>query len=109
MDEISINKNEADLISGSLVLGESEESVLEVPILKKGKAPFAADRRDSYFALFAFVLGFLFARWVLFAWQGWGVTLFTLLFCGSVTLYMLKKGVQIPKTSWFWLVVVLLI
>jgi len=109
MDEISINKNEADLISGSLVLGESEESVLEVPILKKGKAPFAADRRDSYFALFAFVLGFLFARWVLFAWQGWGVTLFTLLFCGSVTLYMLKKGVQIPKTSWLWLVVVLLI
>ncbi|HBK52393.1 MAG TPA: hypothetical protein DDZ44_00450, partial [Syntrophomonas wolfei] len=81
----------------------------EVPILKKGKAPFAADRRDSYFALFAFVLGFLFARWVLFAWQGWGVTLFTLLFCGSVTLYMLKKGVQIPKTSWLWLVVVLLI
>ncbi|WP_061214595.1 DUF4153 domain-containing protein [Syntrophomonas wolfei] len=109
MDEISINKNEADLISGSLVLGESEESVPEVPILKKGKAPFAADRRDSYFALFAFVLGFLFARWVLFAWQGWGVTLFTLLFCGSVTLYMLKKGVQIPKTSWLWLVVVLLI
>ena len=109
MDEISINKNEADLISGSLVLVESEESVLEVPILKKGKAPFAADRRDSYFALFAFVLGFLFARWVLFAWQGWGVTLFTLLFCGSVTLYMLKKGVQIPKTSWLWLVVVLLI
>ena len=109
MDEISMNKNEADLISGSLVLGESEESVPEVPILKKGKAPFAADRRDSYFALFAFVLGFLFARWVLFAWQGWGVTLFTLLFCGSVTLYMLKKGVQIPKTSWLWLVVVLLI
>ena len=107
MDEISINKNEADLISGSLVLGESEESVPEVPMLKK--APFVADRRDSYFALFAFVLGFLFARWVLFAWQGWGVTLFTLLFCGSVTLYMLKKGVQIPKTSWFWLVVVLLI
>jgi hypothetical protein len=107
MDEISINKNEADLISGSLVLGESEESVPEVPMLKK--APFVADRRDSYFALFAFVLGFLFARWVLFAWQGWGVTLFTLLFCGSVTLYMLKKGVQIPKTSWLWLVVVLLI
>ena len=107
MDEISINKNEADLISGSLVLGESEESVPEVPMLKK--APFVANRRDSYFALFAFVLGFLFARWVLFAWQGWGVTLFTLLFCGSVTLYMLKKGVQIPKTSWFWLVVVLLI
>jgi len=107
MDEISMNKNEADLISGSLVLSEFEESVLEVPILKK--TPFVADRRDSYFALFAFVLGFLFARWVLFAWQGWGVTLFTLLFCGSVTLYMLKKGVQIPKTSWLWLVVVLLI
>lgn len=109
MDEISMDKNEAALSPGALVLGGSGESAPEVPKLKKGRAPFAADRRDSYFALFAFVLGFLFARWVLFAWQGWGVTLFTLIFCGSVTVYMLKKGVKIPKAGWFWLVVVMLI
>jgi hypothetical protein len=77
--------------------------------LKKRKAPFAADRWDSYFALFAFVLGFLYARWVLFAWQGWGVTLFTLLFCGSVLLYLQKKGVRLPKAGWLWLAVVLLL
>ncbi|KUG04797.1 hypothetical protein ASZ90_017786 [hydrocarbon metagenome] len=109
MNEPSINNNEADIISGTLVLGESEENVPVVPILNQGKVSFAADRMDSYFALFAFVLGFLFARWVLFAWQGWGVTLFTLVFCGSVTLYILKKGGQIQKAGWFWLAVVILI
>jgi len=76
---------------------------------RKSKAPFAADRWDSYFALFAFVLGFLYARWVLFTWQGWGVTLFTLLFCGSVILYLQKKRVRIPKAGWVWLAVVLLL
>lgn len=109
MDEITIDKNEAALNSGSLIYGGSGESASEVPILKNGKAPFAADRRDSYFALIAFVLGFLFVRWVLFSWQGWGVTLFTLLFCGSVIVYMRKKGAQIPKAGWFWLAVVMLI
>jgi hypothetical protein len=112
MDEISMDKmdkNEAALSTGALAWGGSGESAPEVPKMKKGREPFAADRRDSYFALFAFVLGFLFARWVFFAWQGWGVTLFTLIFCGSVTLYMLKKGVRITKAGWLWLVVVLLL
>ena len=109
MNETSMNNNEADLISETLVGGESKENVAAVPLLNKEKVPFAADRWDCYFALFAFVLGFLFARWVLFAWQGWGVTLFTLVFCGSVTLYLRKKGVQIPKAGWFWLGVVMLI
>jgi hypothetical protein len=108
MDEVLNNKIEADLIPGDLVLGESEKSVPEIPILK-GKVPFAVEPIDSYFALFSFVLGFLFARWLMFAWQGWGVTLFTVIFCVSVLFYLQKKEVQIPKASWFWLAVVILI
>lgn len=72
------------------------------------KKPFAADRKDGILALFTFVLGFYFARWVLFTWQGWGVTLFTLGYCGAVTLYLMKKKVPIPRAGWFWLAVVVL-
>ena len=99
MDGLSMNKNESAMIPEPPSWGGTGESAPAVPLLKKVKAPFAVDRRDSYFALFAFVLGFLFVRWVLFSWQGWGVTLFTLLFCGSVTVYMLKKGVQVPRAG----------
>ncbi|MGI6679241.1 MAG: DUF4153 domain-containing protein [Dehalobacterium sp.] len=70
--------------------------------------PFLADHKDVIFALAVFVLGFFFARWVLFSWQGWGVTLFTLGYTGSVTLYFMKKGIQISKAGWFWLAVVVL-
>ncbi len=72
------------------------------------KEPFEADRNDSIFALFAFMLGFYFARWVLFSWQGWGVSLFTIGYCGAVTLYFLKKGVYIPPVGWFWLIITVL-
>lgn len=80
----------------------------EARVLRYVKEPFEADRKDGIFALFAFVLGFYFARWVLFSWQGWGVALFTLGYCGAVTLYLLKKGVHIPRAGWFWLAVVVL-
>ncbi|HPZ42828.1 MAG TPA: DUF4173 domain-containing protein [Bacillota bacterium] len=109
MDGLGMNKNEAAMTPGPQAWGGTGESAPAVPLLEKVKTSFAPDRRDSYFALFAFVLGFLFIRWVFFSWQGWGVTLFTLLFCGSVTVYMLKKGVQIPRASWFWLAVVMLL
>lgn len=69
------------------------------------KPPFSADRTDGLFALFAFVLGFYFARWVLFSWEGWGVTAFTLVYCASLTIYLVKKGVSMQKASWFWLAV----
>jgi len=72
------------------------------------KEPFEADRNDGIFALVVFVLGFIFVRWVLFSWQGWGVTIFTLGYCGAVTLYLMKKGVHIPRSGWIWLSVVLL-
>ena len=108
MDELSLEKNQAASISESVPDSSvSAKSPPAPPI--KSKPPFAPDLKDSYFALFAFVLGFLFARWLLFSWQGWGVSLFTLMYCGSVTLYLLKKGVQIPKAGWFWLVMVILL
>lgn len=109
MDELKLGDNEKIDTNKSAAEGGSEESMPEKPVLQGGKAPFKPDRWDSYFALFAFVLGFFFARWVFFSWQGWGVTVFTLVFCGSVTLYLLKKGVRIDRAGWFWLAVVVLI
>lgn len=77
-------------------------------LLRHRTEPFEADRRDGILALAALVLGFFFARWVLFSWQGWGVMLFTLGYCGTVTLYLLKKGVHIPRAGWFWFTAVVL-
>jgi len=109
MNEPSLDKNEPILTKEPEVPAGSGESAPAMPPVQKGKGPFVPDRLDSYFALFAFVLGFFFSRWVLFSWQGWGVTVFTLVFCGSVTLYLLKKEVHIDRTGWFWLAVVVLL
>lgn len=73
----------------------------------KPKEPFIADRMDSIFAIFAFVLGFFFIRWVLFSWQGWGVSVFTISYCLTVTIYLTKKGAVIPRSAYFWLAAVL--
>lgn len=70
--------------------------------------PFHADQKDGIFALLVFILGFYFIRWVFFSWQGWGVTLFTLGYCGIITAYLLKKKIHISKASWFWLTAVLI-
>lgn len=67
------------------------------------KKPFEPDNRDGIFAIIISVLGFLFTRWVLFNWQGWSVTVFTASYIGAITMYLLKKGVTIPRESWFWL------
>jgi hypothetical protein len=75
----------------------------------KPKESFVPDRKDSIFALFAFVLGFFFVRWVLFSWQGWGVTVFTTGYCVSITMYFMKKGITIPRPGFFWLAAVVLI
>lgn len=87
----------------------SQAAVGEVPLAYQPKEPFVADRKDVIFALFTFVLGFFFARWVMFSWQGWGVTAFTVSYCFAITIYLLKKGVRISHTGWFWLSVVVLI
>lgn len=81
----------------------------EAPLRLHIKEPFKADRSDGIFALVVFILGFIFARWVLFSWQGWGVALFTLAYCSSVFVYLLKKEVKISQAGWFWLAVVMLI
>ncbi|MEN6391427.1 MAG: DUF4173 domain-containing protein [Syntrophomonas sp.] len=93
-------------LDGSASAGESAAfPIMVAPARTRNslKEPFSADRTDGLFALFAFVLGFYFARWVLFSWEGWGVTAFTLVYCASLSIYLVKKGVQIPKASWFWL------
>jgi hypothetical protein len=67
------------------------------------KEPFNADRADRIFAVMAFVLGFLFVRWVMLAWRGWGVTAFSVIYCGAVCLFFSKKGVRINCAGCFWM------
>jgi hypothetical protein len=85
-----------------------EATDAEVSLQMQAKHTFAVDYKDGIFALLAYVLGFIFARWVLFCWQGWGVTAFTLVYCGAVSIYLLKKGVHFTRAGWFWLAVVIL-
>ncbi|MFZ7102754.1 MAG: DUF4153 domain-containing protein [Peptococcaceae bacterium] len=80
----------------------------EKPFTPPVKEPFKPDLKDAVFAVLVFLLGFLFARWVLFYWQGWGVTAFTVAYCSIITFYLLKKNVAIPREGWFWLTIVLL-
>jgi len=101
MNEYSEDNNSSNLNTEQLPLGVSTVSVRSI-------GPFEADRKDGIFALFAYVLGFCFAHWVLFSWQGWGVTMFTLGYCGAITVYLLKKGVHVPRAGWFWLTIVVL-
>jgi len=64
---------------------------------------------DLIFAIFAFVLGYFFARFVLFAWAGWGVTVFTFAYLASTTTYMIIKKAFVRKIeTFFWLLVVAL-
>jgi len=78
------------------------------PKKKPEKEEFRADGGDMAFALFAFVIGYLFVRWLLFSWRGWGTALFTVVYCGGAAIYLLKKGVKIPREGWFWLAVTVL-
>ncbi|UNC93222.1 hypothetical protein [Candidatus Contubernalis alkaliaceticus] len=69
------------------------------------KEPFEPDQKEGIFAIFVFILGFLFVRWVLFHWQGWSVTFFSAGYLGAITIYFRKKDVMIPSEGWFWLAV----
>jgi len=86
---------------GSLTDGSAEarETLLSHPV----KPRFVPDRKDSLFAIAAFVLGFFFVRWVFLAWQGWGVAVFTLAYGLTVALYLTRKGAAISRSGWFWL------
>lgn len=69
---------------------------------------FTPERADGLFALAAFVLGFVFMRWVFFSWQGWGVAVFTTLYVCSVSLYLRHKGKSMSQAAWFWMAILLL-
>lgn len=72
--------------------------------------PFKPDLIDFAFALVAFVLGYLFARWVFVSWRGGGVSVFTTVYLLSVSGYLIKKKafVMSPMTI-FWMAVTWLI
>jgi len=77
-------------------------SVVSAALARPTKRPFTPDSTDSTLALVTFALGFLFIRWVFFSWQGYGVSLFTVLFGGAVMYYFKRKGIRIPREAWFW-------
>ena len=83
-------------------------AVAEISDEQNAKSKFKPEIRDFIFALIAFALGYLFSRWVLFSWQGWGVTAFTAAYLLFVTIYLTRKGVFVNNAAaWFWLAVTL--
>ncbi|NLM42959.1 MAG: DUF4173 domain-containing protein [Clostridiales bacterium] len=92
---------------GALVANRSSKTMGDG--LSIANEPFVADKKDSIFALFTFLLGFLFIRWVFFSWQGWGVSVFTIAYSLSITIYFRKKGINIPVSAYFWLASIILI
>lgn len=69
---------------------------------------FQPHRSDQWLVYVAFLLGFLFMRWVFFAWQGWGVTLYTVLFSAVVLFYLRQNGKNMTGETWFWFAILLL-
>ncbi|MBS7527631.1 DUF4173 domain-containing protein [Fusibacter paucivorans] len=74
----------------------------------KKQVQFTADSVDLKLALAVAILGFLFIRWVFFEWRGFGVSLFTILFCITMMVYFIKKDIFQMKPGLFWIGVVLL-
>ena len=73
------------------------------PVYVKPENAFKPKMADFVFALVAFVLGYLFSRWVFLAGRGWGVTAFTTLYLLAVTAYLINKGVFAKSAAtWFW-------
>lgn len=91
---------------GSLCAAAPQRAAAEVSVGCALKAPFEADRIDRLLALWAFILGFFFVRWVFKAWQGWGVAVFAIVYCLTVAIYLTRKGVAIPRSGFFWLAAV---
>jgi hypothetical protein len=77
-------------------------------VAKPSIPPFQAELKDSIFALAAFVLGYMFCRWVLTSFYGWGIAVFTALFLSAATAYFLARGIKPDTRSWFWFSVTLL-
>ncbi|MFV0413670.1 MAG: DUF4153 domain-containing protein [Oscillospiraceae bacterium] len=77
-----------------------------IPVAKPAQ-PFHTTKADAWLAVACFALGYLFIQWLLFSWQGWGVTIFTFLYAGTVLLYAKAKQIKPAKASWYWLMVLL--
>ena len=83
-----------------------ERSPLRQEPWAKPENAFKPEVSDFIFAIAAFVLGYLFSRWLLFTWRGWGVTVFTTAYLLATTAYMIKKGAfQKNRAAFFWLAV----
>ncbi|HAI21030.1 MAG TPA: hypothetical protein DCM14_03930, partial [Clostridiales bacterium UBA8153] len=81
--------------------GPGSSTAAPVPI-----SPFAPTRVDASAACVAFALGFLFIRWVFFQWRGWGMALFSVMYCGAVILYLRHRGRRLTGEAGFWLAIV---
>ena len=67
---------------------------------------FKPNVTDFIFALVAFVLGYVFVRWVLFTGRGWGVSAFTTVYLLTSALYLIKKGAFVKRReAIFWMAV----
>jgi hypothetical protein len=71
------------------------------------RASFEPDKIDGYAALLAFVVGFLFVRYVLLSWNGIGVTLFTFTYAAFAVFYLTRRGYRLGSESIFWLGILL--
>jgi hypothetical protein len=85
--------------------GPADECAWRTPYICKEKEHYRPDLTDGIFAIIAFIIGYLFARWVFFSWKGWGVAGFTTLYCAAVTAYMGIKGAPMKREGIFWLIV----
>ena len=93
---------------GMPIPAEGQPLSYYAPVQKAKAEPFRADFKDAILAIFAYILGYFFSRWVLVSIQGWGVAVFTAVYLTSVLLYFIKKGIQPGVASWFWFAVTLL-
>ncbi|NLO49222.1 MAG: DUF4173 domain-containing protein [Clostridiales bacterium] len=86
---------------GAFSFGQPDKTRLSVNTVK----PVSPDRTDVVFALCAFVIGYLFSRWVFFSWQGWGVAAFTTLYCVSAAVYVCirEKSLALKGEGLFWI------
>nr|WP_319487959.1 DUF4173 domain-containing protein [uncultured Caproiciproducens sp.] len=78
------------------------------PIIKKQEIPVPFTNADSLFAMLTFVCGYLFVWLINPSGLGFGVTLFTAVFCTMTLLYLKGRGISAPKQSNFWLALILL-
>ena len=95
----------AQLADGRLIATTAaERPFLQQEPLYKYENAFKPEVSDFLFALAAFILGYIFSRWLLFTWRGWGVTVFTTAYLLATTAYMIRKGVfQKNRAAFFWM------